>query len=117
VRVLQEAGNGDSEASKARLEAIRGIETLGFDARSGSLAEKLVGGDRLPMKALADAEHIAIAATHFVPLLVTWNFRHLANQVLRQAVVQACEAEGFRCPEICTPEHLMRTYAYARSFA
>jgi len=25
------------------------------------------------------------------------------------------EAEGFRCPEICTPEELMRTYAHAKS--
>jgi hypothetical protein len=117
VRVQQEAGGGDSAASKDRLDAIRGIDTLPFDALSGHLAEKLIGNGLLPGKALADAEHIAIAATNFVPLLITWNFKHLANPVLRRVVVRACEAEGFRCPEICTPEHLMRTYAYARPIA
>lgn len=34
-----------------------------------------------------------------------------------RAIAQKCEVEGFRCPEICTPEHLMRTYVYARSIA
>lgn len=112
--VMAEAAAGDSAASKARLDAVRGIDMLPFDARSERLAEKLIGGDRLPEKALADAEHIAIAATHCVPTLITWNCKHLANSGLRSAVVRACEAEGFRCPEICTPEDLMRTYSHAR---
>jgi hypothetical protein len=114
VHVLQEAGGGDSEASQARLAAIQGIDMLPFDAPSEHLAEKLVGNGRLPEKALADAEHIAIAATNFVPLLITWNCKHLANPQLHRAIVQVCEVEGFRCPEICTPEHLMRTYAHER---
>jgi hypothetical protein len=112
--VVEEVAGGDSAAARARTDAIRGIDTLPFDARSERLAEKLVGGGRLPEKALADAEHIAIAATNGVPTLITWNCKHLANRVLRNAVVRTCEAEGFRCPEICTPEDLMRTYSYAR---
>ena len=69
----------------------------------------------LPESARSDAAHVAIAATNRIPLLVTWNCRHLANRTIHRAIVRACEAAGFSCPEICTPEHLMRTYTHARS--
>ncbi len=96
-------------------DAVADIEQLGADVQSERLAEKLVGGGRLPEKARADAKHIAIAATNSIPLLLTWNCKHLANPFIHQKIVRACEAEGFRCPEICTPENLMRTYAHAKS--
>lgn len=114
-RVYKEAGDGDIVASTARLEAIAGILVLPFDPLSRFLAEKLVGGGRLPEKAQTDAAHIAIAATNLVPLLLTWNCKHLANPAIHRSIVRACEAEGFCCPEICTPEQLMRTYTYARA--
>ncbi len=113
-RVYKEAEDGDSTASTARLEAISGIPMLRFDPLSERLAEKLVGSGRLPEKAQTDAAHIAIAATNLIPLLVTWNYKHLANPSIHRSIVLACENEGFRCPEICTPEDLMRTYTYAR---
>jgi hypothetical protein len=56
-----------------------------------------------------DAEHIAIAATNSVDLLLTWNCKHLANPIIHREVVRACEAKDFRCPQICTPEKLMGT--------
>jgi hypothetical protein len=114
VRVVEEAADGDPAAAAARLDALLGIVPLPFDARSESLAERFVGGGRLPEKSRSDAAHIAIAATNSIPLLVTWNCKHLANRLIHRAIVQACEVEGFRCPEICTPEHLMRTYTHAR---
>jgi hypothetical protein len=113
--MLDEASAGDCDASAARLTAVAEIEALDFDSRSNHLAEKLVGGGRLPEKARTDAKHIAIAATNSIPLLLTWNCKHLANPIIHQKIVRTCEAEGFRCPEICTPEHLMRTYAHAKS--
>jgi hypothetical protein len=114
VRVLEEAEVGDPSASLSRLEALRGIVALPFDARPELLADKFVGAGLLPEKARSDAGHIAIAATNDIPLLLTWNCRHLANRVIHRAIVRVCENEGLRCPEICTPEHLMRTYNHAR---
>jgi hypothetical protein len=116
IRVFKEAADGDPEASAERLSSLLGIVSLPFDTPSQRLAEKLIGSSRLPEKAQDDAAHIAIAATNHIPLIVTWNCKHLANRVIHGAIVRACEAEGFRCPEICTPEHLMRTYAHARSY-
>jgi hypothetical protein len=112
--MIKEAEAGNIAAAAARLRAVTGIPTLPFDTRSELLAEKLVGGGRLPEKARTDAEHIAISATNFVPVLLTWNCKHLANRTIHRQIVRACESAGFRCPEICTPEDLMRTYTYAK---
>ena len=79
------------------------------------LARQLIGGGLLPNKATSDAEHIAVAAINSVRILLTWNCKHLANPAIRNAVVLACETNSVRCPEICTPEQLMRTYEDARS--
>jgi hypothetical protein len=113
--VITEAGKGDAIASGARLEALMGIKVLALDTHAKRLAATLVGGRLLPAKARADAEHIAIAATNGVQVLLTWNCKHLANPSIHREVVRACENQGMHCPEICTPEHLMRTYAHARS--
>jgi hypothetical protein len=113
--MLDEAAKGNAVASAARMAAVTEVGTLIPDSQSQRLAEKLVGGGRLPEKAQIDAEHVAIAATNSIPLLLTWNCKHLANPYIHRKIVQACEAEGFRCPEICTPEDLMRTYTHAKS--
>ena len=113
--VLTEAASGDGAAATARLDVLAGIAALDLNTRARSLARKLIGGGLLPARARADAEHIAIAATNSVRVLLTWNCKHLANDVIHRAVVRTCEAYGFRCPEICTPEQLMRTYAHERS--
>jgi hypothetical protein len=113
--VLDEASAGDAVESEARLSAVLDIEALDFDSRTERLAEKLIGGGRLPEKALTDARHVAVAATNSIPLLLTWNCKHLANPFIHRRIVQACETEGLRCPEICTPEDLMRTYTHAKS--
>jgi hypothetical protein len=112
--VLNEAAAGNIVESRARLNAVIEIPALDLDSQSKRLAQKLVGGGRLPEKALTDAQHLAIAATHSISLLLTWNCKHLANPFIYPKIVQACETEGLRCPEICTPEDLMRTYTHAK---
>jgi hypothetical protein len=113
--VMSEAAAGDSTAAAARLEALAGIVELVLDTRAESLAEELIGGGLLPPGARADAEHVAIAAINAAQVLLTWNCTHLANATIYRAVARTCEVRGFRCPEICTPEQLMRTYAHAKS--
>jgi hypothetical protein len=112
--MLGEARAGDVVESMARLDALAEIEQVAADVQSERLAKKLVGNGRLPEKAGMDAMHVAIAATNSIPLLLTWNCKHLANPFIHRKIVQVCAAEGFPCPEICTPEHLMETYRHAQ---
>jgi len=61
----------------------------------------------LPRKASADALHIAIAASHNINYLLTWNCKHIANAETRHLIEQICQNQGFISPILCTPEELM----------
>ena len=73
-----------------------------------TLAEEPVKVGALPTKAENDALHIAIAAIHRVPYLLTWNCRHMANATMRAQIENVCASRGFKAPIICTPEEMMK---------
>ena len=112
-RVVTEASAGDPKYADQRVRLLNGIESLESDHRTEALMFLLVGRGLLPLKASADAEHIAIAAIHSVNYLLSWNCRHLANPHIAGRIVRTCERFGFQCPQICTPEQLMRTCSHA----
>ncbi len=105
--VLQEAGVGDPQAVQDRLDVLATMTMLEIKEEAADLAEKLVQGDALPAKAGNDALHIAVAAIHRVPYLLTWNCRHLANATLRSQIESVCANNGFKAPIICTPDEMM----------
>ena len=105
--VLNEAGKGDSQAAQERLEILKPMELLDISEATYSLAEELLNAGALPEKAADDALHVAIAAIHRVPYLLTWNCRHLANARMRPLIDSVCEGMGYRAPILCTPEELM----------
>lgn len=72
-----------------------------------SLAGEIVRVAAIPAKSAVDAAHIAVAAVNDVHFLLTWNCAHLANAEITPKVRVACEARGYTCPVICTPEELM----------
>jgi len=61
----------------------------------------------MPVRAVRDAAHVAVAAVNDVDCLLTWNCKHLANAQIMRRVSVVCNSEGFRMPVICTPEELM----------
>jgi len=65
-----------------------------------------------PCKAIDDAGHVAIAATHRIDYLLTWNCRHLDNAEIKPLIRAVCSKHGYICPEICTPEELMGVGSY-----
>ena len=105
--VLDEAGLGDPDLSDKRLQLIAGLDQLEISEAVGTLAAQLVQSGAIPQKAATDAAHISVAAVHEMDYLLTWNYTHIANTEITRAVRQVCEAEGFTCPVICTPEELM----------
>jgi hypothetical protein len=115
--VLSEARAGDAAAAQERPNAMDGLDVLEPNEQSDALVTRLFGKGLLPPKARADAEHIAMAAVNSIQFLLTWNCKHLANLTIHRGIVRMCEAHGFRCPDICTPEKLMRTSTHERSTA
>lgn len=105
--VLDEAGRGDPEASKARLDALAEFPILEPGIDAGGLAEAMVEKGLVPREYINDALHISIAATNGIDYLVTWNCKHLANAAMRGRIESMIESFGYECPVICTPEELM----------
>jgi hypothetical protein len=87
--VVQEAGSGDAEAARERLEVLRQVRLLKTKPEAVKLAKVLLKAHALPPKAGDDALHLAIAATNGVGYLLTWNCRHLANAVMRSTIESA----------------------------
>jgi hypothetical protein len=72
-----------------------------------NLAQALIRAAALPSKALQDAGHIALAALHHVPYLVTWNFRHIANPVTSGKIDAVLRFMGLTPPVLCSPDVLL----------
>ena len=105
--VVAEAELGDPSAAADRLEALRGLEVVAASDESDALAEALLREVPLPEKATADANHIAVAAVTGAEYLLTWNFKHIANPVLREQIAEVCRSRGYTSPTLCSPEELL----------
>ena len=62
-----------------------------------SLAERI-----LPEKKLDDARHIALTTVNQIDILLSWNFKHLANINKQLAVKVINEREGYYYPMLLT---------------
>lgn len=105
--VIEQAGRGDAEAAEKRLEALAGVPSLEVVPVAYERAAQLIDSGALPPCAQDDAAHIALAAVHDIDYLLTWNCRHIDNAETKPLVRSVCAVQGYRCPEICTPEELM----------
>lgn len=105
--VLDEAAAGDVGAAARRLDVLRDVPLLELTTDATGLGRALIHEAALPSKAAADALHIALAATHGMDCLVTWNCTHIANATMRPKIEAICRANGFEPPVICTPLELL----------
>ena len=81
--VVQEASFGDAKAAADRLEALRETPLLQLTEDGKRLAERLVSKGAIPLNVVEDALHIAIATSNGMEYLLTWNFKHIANALMR----------------------------------
>lgn len=105
--VIEEASRGDREAAQKRLKALEEIPLLKLTDSVIELAQKLIAEEALPSKATDDAVHIALATIHGIDYLLTWNCRHIDNAETKPLVRTVIVSEGYKCPEICTPQELL----------
>lgn len=105
--VIAEAGDGDEEAAKKRLDRLKDIPVLAIDDVTKQFAAQLICDGGVPDESQADALHIAIASVHRLDYLLTWNCRHIDNAATKPLIRSICAIAGYRCPEICTPLELL----------
>jgi predicted nucleic acid-binding protein len=104
--VVEEAKRGDKAAAARRKVAIEGIPILSAPALAQTLAANFLRAAVMPSNAAIDAVHVAVATTHGMDFLVTWNCTHIANAIVREKIETVCRKAGFRPPVICTPLEL-----------
>jgi hypothetical protein len=105
--VVDEAGAGDVDAARERLEVLKPLPLLDVTQSVLQLASAILQAGVIPEKAARDAAHIAVSAVHGIDYLMTWNCAHIANAMIVKTVQAICAQNGFSCPVICTPEELM----------
>jgi len=106
--VVAEAGEGSPDAAQLRLKALEGFEELAIDQDAKDLATALIEGSAIPASHPEDALHLAVAATNGMHVVITWNFKHLNNPFTRTIVRKIVESQGYVCPELCSPEELLK---------
>jgi hypothetical protein len=109
--VVHECSAGDVEAAQERVEVLRGMQRMASSDAVEKLAEALMRDGGVPPTEPRDATHVALAASHGIEFLATWNFRHIANAQRRRDIERICRAAGFEPPLICSPESLLLKYA------
>jgi predicted nucleic acid-binding protein len=107
VEVLNEIRRGDAEAARLRLQYVQSLPVLEADTQARALAAAILQTSALPMKAAADAMHIAIATVNGMEFLLTWNCTHIANGIVQRAIARISREMGFEPPIVVTPEELM----------
>ena len=86
------------------LDTIAGfrLRVLFVDDEVNRLAQLYVAERVIPAKKLEDAQHIALAVVSQIEILLSWNFKHLAN-INKQLRIQAInDREGYLHPLILT---------------
>ncbi len=104
--VVEEAASGNAEAAQRRLSLLADVEILEVSDAAIRLAAQLVDKKTIPPKAAQDALHIAVACVSQMQYLLTWNYKHIANATMREAINRVCREAGYDPPVICTPAEL-----------
>ena len=106
--VVDECAAGDPIAASKRIATIEGLALLDASRPEvESLAGGLIAAGALPAKAYIDASHIAVCAVAGVEMLLTWNFKHIANGAMLKNIQLVCSSHGFECPQLLTPLQLL----------
>jgi len=98
----------DPSKRKKLLKVVKNFGCIELTKTQGAeiLANKYVDRKIIPRKYLADALHIAIASLHKIPILVSWNFRHIVRHKTRIGINSVNKKYNYMQIDICSPEEV-----------
>jgi hypothetical protein len=105
--VIDEIAQGDSSASEIRLKAIKNCNVLPASDEITFLSKEYFRRMQIPDHAMYDSLHLACAVLNGIDIIVSWNFKHIANPTIRHILRTINDKLGYETPEITTPEELM----------
>lgn len=107
--VITEIKNTPNHAHREyMIKAIQkyGIEILPVPEEARVLAKNYIHHKIIPLKYMADALHIAVAVVHNIPVLVSWNFKHIVRHKTRLEVNRINKEIGYPQIDLCSPEEV-----------
>lgn len=125
LRLMSQFGSGDSILALSNLTlreldtapaAVRrhlaavpeaNIELLFLDEEAQDLANSYLEAGVVSARMKSDAQHIAIATTGRVDVLVSWNFKHIVNLQRIQGYNSVNLRQGYPLIEIRTPREVL----------
>lgn len=106
--VYEERLQGEPEMAQRRVMIAKNAFLLDRDPAILKVARTLIEpAGPLPRKAEADALHVASATVYGCHFLLTWNFKHIANALIKRRIERILEDSGYEPPTTCTPDELM----------
>jgi hypothetical protein len=75
--------------------------------RAEELAQAYIANGVVSRKFIDDARHVAIATTHGIGVIVSWNFKHLANLQRESRFNRANSMYGYPNVRITSPSELV----------
>jgi predicted nucleic acid-binding protein len=105
--VLQELrATTDEQLRRAMLDLVKPVMVLAWQAEMEGLVAAYLSGGAFSPALVADARHVAAAVVSGVPILVSWNFRHLVNRTRRIRVNLVNSQQGYGQIELIAPPEL-----------
>ncbi len=96
----------DSQLRATMLDAVRGFAVLPTNILAEQLVAAYLRAGAFSPPLTPDARHVALAVVSGVPILVSWNFRHLVNRRRRIQVNLVNAQQGYNQIEILSPSEL-----------
>jgi len=84
VAEIRLAPSAEQDQILAHLQKIDPI-VLDVPNEADALAQRFIDEGVLPARRMDDARHVACAMAHDLDLLVSWNYRHIANVTKAEA--------------------------------
>ena len=79
------------------------LTVLGESDESVRLAEKYVSAGAFPSDYEDDVRHVAIASVNDIPVVVSWNFRHMVNIEQKRKINSVNMREGLPLIDLVSP--------------
>jgi predicted nucleic acid-binding protein len=105
--VLIELARGESRHVPSRLAMLARLGRLEAEESVYATAGVYIRRKAMPADPLGDALHLALASHHKCDLLVTWNYRHLANRSKFNHIRRINRELGLFVPRIVSPKTLL----------
>jgi predicted nucleic acid-binding protein len=104
---LRELLRGRSQHVPPRIALLEGLEILAITPPVLATAQAYIQHKLMPLKPSADALHLALASHGECSILVTWNYRHLANPRKFDQIRRLNQRLRLGVPALTTPRALL----------